>query len=112
MWTFILGFTLVAILPLKWAASFTGAARTGLLACAAASLLGSALAVGAYRLSEGGFMGGVLAYIALVGGYTVILRVTGRSILGFSALVLALHMAAIAALFSFTHGRIDLNLAF
>jgi hypothetical protein len=111
MITPILVFALITVLPIKWASDFTDGNNTGLIACVIASLIAPALAVTVYRLSSGGFVGVVFAYVAMVAVYVAVLRIPARSMIGFSVVVLALQGAAIAALVSFGGGRLALSLA-
>ena len=104
--TFVLLFALVTLLPIKWAAVFTEGRNTGLAACAIASIVAPTLAVFAFRASGGGFNGVVLAYLAMVASYVVVLRIPARSMIGFAVVVLALQLAAIGALISFNKGRL------
>lgn len=101
MITLTLIFAVVTMLPVKWAADFTDSQNTGMLTCLLASLVAPVLAIVAFRLSSGGFIGFLLAYLALVTTYVTILRVPARSIIGFSVLQLALQGAAVVALISF-----------
>ena len=94
-------FTVVMLLPVKWAADFADATNTSIPVCAVASLLSPALAIFAFRFMQGGFNGFIVGYLALVATYVVILRVPGRSVFGFAVVVLALQIAAAMALISF-----------
>lgn len=100
----IIVFALVTVLPIKWAADFTGGLRTGWLVCVLAAILGPIFAALAFRVLSGGFIGFVLSYVALVTTYALILRVPGRSILGFSVITLALQIAVVMALISLGFG--------
>ena len=104
MITLIIVFALVTALPIKWAADFTGGERTGWFVCLAAAFLGPVVAAIAFRLASGGFIGFVVSYLALVTTYAVALRVPGRSIVGFSVVVLTLQIAVGFALVSFGIG--------
>lgn len=106
----VLVFSFVTALPIKWAADFTGGQRTGWLACFVAAIVGPVLAVLAFRLLSGGFLGFSLSYLALVTTYAVILRVPGRSILGFSVLTLVPQLSVAMALISFGFGGPELIL--
>lgn len=105
MITLIIVFALVTALPIKWAADFTGGERTGWHVCMIAALLGPVVAAIAFRIASGGFLGFVISYLALVTTYAVALRVPGRSIVGFSVVVLALQIAVVFALVSFGVGN-------
>ena len=93
-------FAVIMLLPIKWAADFTNATNTSIPVCFIASLLGPVLAGLAFRFLQGGFNGFMVGYLALVGTYVGILRVPGRSAIGFAVIVLALQIASAMALIS------------
>ena len=91
---------LITVLPVKLAADFSEGENTGVLASIFASTSGIILSFVVYRLLNGGFLGGLLAYGSLLAAYVYILKVPGRTVLLFSILVLALQIAVIMALMS------------
>lgn len=98
----ILGlFVLITVVPIKLAADFTGGTNTGLLASTFAAVVAPALSLLAFRLMGGGFMGLILAFLAGIAAYVTILRIPGRTILGFAVVVVLLQLAVFAALVSF-----------
>jgi hypothetical protein len=92
---------LITVLPIKLAADFTDGTNTGLLACAVAAITAPAVSLLVFRLSLSGFSGFVLAFLAGIITYVSILRIPGRSILGFSVIAVALQLAVFAGLMSF-----------
>lgn len=92
---------LITVLPIKLAADFTGGTNTGLLATTFAAAIAPALSLLAFRLMAGGFMGLVLAFLAGIVAYVIILRVPGRTTLGFAVIVVLLQLAVFGALVSF-----------
>jgi hypothetical protein len=94
-------FAVVMVLPIKVAADLSGARNASVPACLVASIIAPLAGWGAYRLAQGGFNGVVVAYIALTVVYVSILRVPGRSIIGFAVAALAMQVAAGFAAVSF-----------
>lgn len=97
----ILVFALVMVMPVKWAANFADGRNTGVLPCAIASVIAPILAIVAFRLTGGGFNGFMLAYLALLAAYAVIIQIPLGSMLKFALVLLALQMATAMALISF-----------
>lgn len=98
----LLGFlALLTTLPVKWAADFTDGENTGLITCFVASLIAFAGAFFSFRLTGGGFIGFVVAYVASLSIYVAALRIPAGKILGFAVIALALQAAVAMALVSF-----------
>jgi hypothetical protein len=92
---------MITVVPIKLAADFTDGKNTGLLFCAMAAVVAPGLSIFAFRLSSGGLPGVVLAFFAGITAYVVILRIPGRSIVGFSIITVALQLAVFGGMLSF-----------
>jgi hypothetical protein len=94
-------FALITLMPVKWAAGFVEAGNTSYGAAAIAAITAPAVSLGVFKLAGGGFMGFVFAFMAGIAVYAAIFRVPGRSLIGFSIMVIALQAAVLFALISF-----------
>lgn len=93
-------FALITLMPVKWAAGFVEAGNTSYGAAAIAAITAPAVSLVVFKLS-GGFMGFVFAFMAGIAVYAAIFRVPGRSLIGFSIMVVALQAAVLFAFVSF-----------
>ena len=94
-------FAIITLMPVKWAAGFVDAGNTSYGAAAIAAITAPAVSLVVFKLADGEFMGFVFAFMAGIAVYAAIFRVPGRSIIGFSVMVVALQAAVMFGLISF-----------
>lgn len=92
---------IITALPIKLAADFTDGKNSSFLFCVMAAFIAPGLSIFVFRLLSGGFLGFMLALLAGITAYVMILRIPGRSVIGFSIIAIALQLAVFGAMLSF-----------